>query len=817
MKLSLSQQCRQAPFAGVLGVGVLALLLGACQPVTGPTGPTGPSGPTGPTGPAGPGVGDNPIGNGSGLTAEQIDQLGRLVAHITAVQVSSPPVVTFDVEDQNGDPAMGLSASAIRFTMAKLIPALMANNQISLPSHWQSYINTTKSLCPFDYVNHVQPTSCVSMNTAVQATNETGGTLVELSPGHYRYTFANDVTNITTPIPVAWDPTVTNRVGMEIRLSGAAEELAPLNPVYDFVPQTGQNVTDTTQPGVIRDVVATDNCVVCHKALAFHGGPRNATKYCVTCHNPGSVDPATGNPIDFRYMIHSIHMGGDRPGADPFTIIGYGNSVNDYSDVTFPQSKTYCETCHSDAAGQTAARTDGNGHPVTNASPPKPTVDGDLWNTSASAEACGGCHANGLTIFSTDAVTGQHVYRFDHTAAGFPIGVFSDDQCYICHVPAAPASSGPALFVHSHIAGDARFRNELGKDFVFKILSATNTSDSPLAADGIPRIHFRIDHANGTAWNIFSDAPFQDGNTRVYLRVGWATTDIYNGDELGNTGGKTYNGTTISDNPVGEPYTVDINGLKADATHPVDGSYWIDFPAGLALPHDIHGDPMVAMDGRLVVSTTDFLLNSISERAYPISAIYYPGMARATAFTPPQCNNCHKVIQLHGGNRNGNTEVCVICHNADLSILDSPPDTDAGSNGYSFGYFIHAIHSASATLYNGTFSDVTFPQDVDNCDTCHKPGAYNVARSTARAVSTNPGADGTTWMDDTATTVNAAVCGVCHTTSAAQGHFLSNGGQIDTGKGSLVVGSPPAPTGLEGCAVCHGAGREFDTVKYHNK
>ncbi|MGB5248186.1 MAG: hypothetical protein WBO47_01055 [Gammaproteobacteria bacterium] len=46
------------------------------------------------------------IGNGSTLTEEQIEELGGLVAVITAIEVSSPPVVTFEVEDIHGNPAL---------------------------------------------------------------------------------------------------------------------------------------------------------------------------------------------------------------------------------------------------------------------------------------------------------------------------------------------------------------------------------------------------------------------------------------------------------------------------------------------------------------------------------------------------------------------------------------------------------------------------------------------------------------------------------------------------------------------------------------
>jgi OmcA/MtrC family decaheme c-type cytochrome len=138
---------------------------------------------------------------------------------------------------------------------------------------------------------------------------------------------------------------------------------------------------------------------------------------------------------------------------------------------------------------------------------------------------------------------------------------------------------------------------------------------------------------------------------------------------------------------------------------------------------------------------------------------------------------------------------------------------------------VHSIHSESATFEGGAFEHITFPQNVANCDTCHIPGRYNVARTTARAVSTDQGSDIRVWTDDIATTATAAACGVCHTSEPAKGHFESQGGQVDDLKCTIVGAGCGAvdgssgvgvPNGQEACAVCHGTGAEFETAKYHN-
>jgi OmcA/MtrC family decaheme c-type cytochrome len=190
-----------------------------------------------------------------------------------------------------------------------------------------------------------------------------------------------------------------------------------------------------------------------------------------------------------------------------------------------------------------------------------------------------------------------------------------------------------------------------------------------------------------------------------------------------------------------------------------------------------------------------------------------------------KCNNCHEQLQRHGRNRNGNVEFCLLCHNADAAVCQSAPELADGScpagstnEGYHFGYMVHSIHTASSTFQTdggGDFSHVTYPQYPQNCFTCHKEGLYNTARATARAVSTDQGGDIRIWTDDIATTPTAAVCGVCHTSTAAKGHFESQGGQVDAVKNTIAGAGAGLPNGQEACAVCHGTGAEFETSKFH--
>ena len=793
-------------FIRLLTLIVATVLIAACAGDDGPagaTGPSGPSGPAGPPGPEGPPAGTSIIiGDGSSLSAADIEALGKLDATITSVDVSSPPVVEFSVLDGNGNAAVGIDASAILFTFAKLVPA-DPNVNGGLP-HWQSYINRT--------ANSSQPGG---LATAIQATNDRGGVLEELGSGQYRYTFSNDVTNITTPIAVTWEPGLTHRVGMEIRLSGPGEvPLAPFNPVFDFVPDGGAGSV------VTKNIADTNNCADCHFEFAMHGGPRKSVEYCVTCHNPGSVDPDSGESVDMAYLAHSIHTGADR--AFPYIIYGFGGTPHDYSEVHYPQSTTYCETCHT-------------------ASPTHP--DGDAWNEGASAKSCGGCHADGLVAQNFDPVTGQAEYLFNHDVSEVDLGLLPDGECAGCHLGAIE-TAGPALAIHSAIRGDDRVRAAAGDNFVFEILGATETGPGQT-----PIVTFRISDPQGNPYDIFTDAEFTDGNAALNLYVQWSTADYYGGDEDGLVLGARINNSlsvsAIQDlnfSDTGYPYRMYIGAIRdaiqngGGSVNP-DGSYTLPFFR--ALPDSFTGDVAIGLGGHPAWEYTDSDAVTAFDRASAVSAVYYPGEPRQMAVASENCNACHERLQAHGGNRNGNVEICVLCHNSDAAVCSVNPEPDGScplgeldgdgnpvfEEGFHFGRMIHSIHTASATFAGGEFAEVKYPQTAANCETCHVPGNYSVARSTARAVSTSQGADIRVWTDDIATTPTVAACSVCHTSTAAEGHFMTQAGQTDDLKCTIVGASCGAvdgssgsglPNGQEACAVCHKAGAEFDTAKYHN-
>ena len=73
-------------------------------------------------------------------------------------------------------------------------------------------------------------------------------------------------------------------------------------------------------------------------------------EYCVVCHNPAVTDASqraaneTPESINFKTMIHKIHTG-DQLTTD-FTVMGHGNSVNNYNEVGYVGDRRDCAACH---------------------------------------------------------------------------------------------------------------------------------------------------------------------------------------------------------------------------------------------------------------------------------------------------------------------------------------------------------------------------------------------------------------------------------------------------------------------------------------
>jgi OmcA/MtrC family decaheme c-type cytochrome len=182
---------------------------------------------------------------------------------------------------------------------------------------------------------------------------------------------------------------------LAIYATRATNAIVGKNVEYDFRPDAAP-VTETW--AAVTNV--EQSCNKCHNPLSAHGGSRQDVKLCVTCHQPQTVDPDTGNTVDMKVMIHKVHRGANLPSVEagtPYKIIGNQQSVNDYSHVVFPQDIRNCTTCHETSA-----------------------PEAHIWFERPNRAACGSCHDN------VNFATGE----------GHAAGSYADDsRCATCHDP----------------------------------------------------------------------------------------------------------------------------------------------------------------------------------------------------------------------------------------------------------------------------------------------------------------------------------------------------------------------------------------------
>jgi OmcA/MtrC family decaheme c-type cytochrome len=259
----------------------------------------------------------------------------------------------------------------------------------------------------------------------------TKGYVTETVPATACDANGNCTYNFTHAIPA--DAKGTFAIGMESR---RAETILPgttkqQSVSYGAVNKVVYFSVDGSPVQNRRQVVAINNCNRCHVSLSLHGGLRNQTEYCVFCHNPSmsdfptrpqASDPALKNApnqgIAFPLMVHRIHTGENLQTMNrQYTIVGYGGSVNDFTDVRYPAMSPTgttgdtrnCTMCHNTGTaynlpmGKNAvADPQGPINPdpaITNACTAchatMPTASHAMANTSGLGESCQACHSAG--------------------------------------------------------------------------------------------------------------------------------------------------------------------------------------------------------------------------------------------------------------------------------------------------------------------------------------------------------------------------------------------------------------------------------------
>lgn len=722
-----------------------AALFVGCSGDSGPAGPAGAPGTSGPPGPPGP------PGPSTGATVPitSAAEIFVTVQDVTVPAGGGAPTVTLLLEDELGFGLTGLPAANVALTIAQLSPGQNGGS-----SEWQSYVTRSSAGIP-----------------DAQATTESGtnGSWTDNADGTYTYTFAQALTAYSGG--PTYDGSKTHRLGLEIRTNRGgflSFNIPSNNAPYDFLP-TGGTPIET------RLIVNNAACNACHDNLELHGEARFDVEYCVTCHNPHSIDGDTaaepwGGTVDMKQMVHKIHFGANL--TNGYRVIGFRGTEHDYSNVTFPQDVRNCTTCHQE-----------NDATVPQAS---------NWRQVQNRDACGSCHD------SIDWMNGGH-----------PGGLtFADDTlCVDCHGENSTVNGGDLRVAEAHRM-PVREAEAL---FEFRVENIANTAPGQM-----PVIDFSVFNPQaGTFYDILNDPEWtQCFTSRLAIGVAWDTSDYHNRGS-GNTPG-----IPVSIDPLGGGTcfgsSTDIGGGVFQVTSPV------------AVPLDVTGSLAVTMDGHPALDIDGNL-----ERIAVTNVVAYApitdatAVARRNAVAIEKCDDCHNQLSMHGNNRTDNIQVCVTCHAPNVTDINRRAGqcaTDLGTDDapVDMKVMIHALHAGGATgvPYEAcgfgnrphTFS-FTYPGKLNNCEGCHVEGGFypvDPAEVLGTTVSAN---DPTILIDDVVVSPNTAVCSTCHVSALAADHMRQNGGDFNATKaadGSLVS------SGSETCALCHGEGRSADVAVMHD-
>ena len=693
----------------------MGLLIMACE---GPPGPAGPPGPPGQS-PDG-GATFCCIVTGPGLKMEILSAQAALDGTVTT---------TFKLTDDAGVPLdmdgrRTQGAVSPRFVLSRLPPGALGPPGPYVPI--TTGVETTDA-----------------GQSALQPATDSDGTFSVENPneGIYRYTFGTKAPQVETG--------ETHTIGAFATREFEGQRYVA-NAVFHFVPAGGS-------PGPLREIVTTAACNGCHGTLLAHGGARREVSLCITCHTAGMADANTGNSIHFAVMGHKIHRGEDLPSVEagnPYRIIGFRGSVNDYSDVVFPQDIRNCNTCHQGPQGE-------------------------AWKTHPTRAACGSCHD--LTAFTDPPPAGMTLH---------PGGAAADDaQCSACH----PPSGGLSGVEDVH-------RLPTSPALELAIQNVTGTIPG-----GTPEVTFSVTVDAGPRDILTSPL------SRLALVVAGPTVD-YAGVKTATIQGSGAAGTlTAVDAASGVfRYTAPATVLPADAS----GTYAFSLEG--YLQPDPSGPRFAALEPVAYSAVTD--ATALPRRQIVDIArcnrchreLAAHGGQRKNPQACVLCHNANNTNDERVSRVEGETIFVPsvhfkhMIHRLHMGEELSQP------------YILYGFPAPSPTSPLGTpilFSELRFPGRQQDCGTCHLEGTFQLplpagllpTREEELTCTEDPAADGDAFCDTRAVTDTfllppvTAACNSCHDSVSAAAHAMVN----------------TTAAGAESCATCHGAQREFAVERAH--
>jgi OmcA/MtrC family decaheme c-type cytochrome len=594
---------------------------------------------------------------------------------------------------------------------------------------------------------YVAYTTRTASGAAVASTNQagadSGGTFTTIADGQYRYTFK-------TKAPSGHDRSVTHTIG-----AYGSRNLTEFDLGTNYASTTVNFVPDSSPVTTTRDVVKTASCNNCHDQLSAHGGSRRGVEMCVLCHTPQTVDPDTGNTIDLKVMAHKIHMGANLPSVQagkPYRIIGFNQTIVDWSTVAYPADVRRCETCHDQKSGAAQAT---------------------AFLTKPTRAACGSCHDN------VNFATG------DNHAGGPQV---SDNQCATCHTPQGELEFDASIIGAHTIPTQSAMLSGINVELM-------KVDDG--AAGSKPSVTLTVKDKSGAAipltqigtLNLVLAGPDSDyGYTSFGADV---TTPGYVSEDA-RTASCGQDGTcmytfkhAIPDGAKGS-FSIGVEARRTETLLPGTTKQMAVQYGAINKVINFSVDRSLVQPRRKIVDTKN------CNQCHSFLSVHGENRNQVE-----MCVLCHNPSQTDSARR--------------LAAVN-PDDKNMPAQGVNFNLLVHRIHSGenlkeagrSFTVvgFGGShndFSEVRYPAmspagspgDRRNCAMCHVNGSEQNLPTGLNAVTDPQGP------------INpilpiASACTGCHVSLPAASHALAN---------TTTLG--------ESCQTCHGGNADFSVAKEH--
>jgi len=516
---------------------------------------------------------------------------------------------------------------------------------------------------------------------------------------------------------------------------------------------------------------------------------------CQNCHAPDQVI-AHGSRYDPNYCVvchnpsysHTAFTGGKgnlgpmvhRIHTSQDNVLNGTSNNFDFADVAYPQDIKNCDTCHAGAQG-------------------------DNWKNVPSIESCGSCHTTVNFATGLNHVGGAQA---------------NNSLCGICHTP--------GLIAGYHADPNTTPNNvTVGADnIVYFIDNVTMSGNFPVVTFHITRNGSPLALASPVVPPNDSTGVAYTGTPGFLLAFAMPQDGVTTPADYNNLG----NALVSSTGKNGQPESVNLTGLTLSGTSAAYTTTLTKaFPAG------------ATMRAVALQSYWSQTIGGVSEGRHTpavVKAVTGDTVRRAVVDSNG-CAACHKRFEGHGGSRVHNVQVCVACHNPNMTsggrTID--PAIAGGINSEitdlfgadplaypevpnNFKDMIHGIHSAFfraaggiefvdvRNRLNGVIvlgNEVTFPGNLKFCTKCHTGTSYNPASipdnvllSSARITTGNASetraqiiaARNQPNATDLVNSPIAAACYGCHATFAFASHMVQNGGDINSTRTGALLEIP---------------------------